>query len=164
MVHEERLRRLETNLDRISGLESKIDQLFNDNASTDLSRISQEMPVDPRPSLSIEHQREAPDAFPIPPDLLAAVIDIYFDYVECQPLPLLIRKDSFDFADEVAFGIIAVAARYSTHSYFSRDESSPQVFNQRARTIIFKALETDDATLSTIQATCLISLADYLGK
>lgn len=97
----------------------------------------------------------------VPPDLLASITNIYYDRCECQPLPLLVR--STHFPDEVIFGIIAVAARYSTHPFFNQDESSPQVFNQKARTILFKALETNEATLSTIQAACLISLADYLG-
>ncbi|KAF4543648.1 uncharacterized protein LTHEOB_347 [Lasiodiplodia theobromae] len=155
-TQEERLRRLESNLDRISGLESKIDQLLSQPIG------SPTVPTwshDEAPLSELGNQRREPDTGAVPPDLLASITDIYFDRCECQPLPLLVR--STHFPDEVTFGIVAVAARYSTHPFFNQ-ESSPEVFNRKARTILFKALETNEATLSTIQAACLISLADYL--
>ncbi|EKG16152.1 Transcription factor fungi [Macrophomina phaseolina MS6] len=97
------------------------------------------------------------------PELLQHITKLYFDLYENQPLLPLTREDAREnLPDQVIFGMVAVAARYSDHSYFQDEASSPQAFNKKARHFVFNALESCETGLATVQAICLITFADYL--
>lgn len=184
---ENRLRRLEGNYGRISQLEAKIDQLLG-NSRPEHSAIEISISNGQTPEPQLRHNARSlgsdDDAFDEqsavfeaepginpapseaarpPPQVLQHVVDLYYELCENQPLPLLAREDDpVQFSDLTTFGIIAVAARYSNHVFFRHELSSAQAFNRKARRVIFSTLESCETKLSTIQAICLITLADYL--
>ncbi|KAH8592346.1 hypothetical protein B0O99DRAFT_244090 [Bisporella sp. PMI_857] len=104
------------------------------------------------------------NGFP-PPDVLVSVIDLYFKYCDCQPLPLLDRADlsmGEDGSAELMFAILALTVRFSDNPYFQRNQSEwMEKYAKSARSLNMQKIADGTVQLSTIQSMCLLCVYDF---
>lgn len=107
--------------------------------------------------------------FTMPPrELMSECIALYFQYCHKQPL-WLFDPESFsssaEMPDEIILGISSLALRYSQNHI--RDGQADQLCRQyaeAAHSLISFRIARGSVTLSTMQALCLIALAEYIGQ
>lgn len=106
--------------------------------------------------------------FTMPPrELISECIALYFQYCHKQPL-WLFDPESFSnsagMPDEIILGISSLALRYSQNHI--RDGQADQLCRQyaeAAHSLISLRIARGTVTVSTMQALCLIALAEYIG-
>lgn len=107
--------------------------------------------------------------FTIPPkDMISKCIALYFQYCHKQPLWLFdpeIFSNLSDIPDEVIFGISSLALRYSRrHIPDGQVDQLCRQYVEAAHSLISLRIARGRVNLSTMQALCLIALAEYIGR
>lgn len=110
-----------------------------------------------------------PTTFTMPPkDMISKCIALYFQYCHKQPL-WLFDPENFsnlsEIPDEVTFGISSLALRYSrSHMLDGQVDQLCRQYAEAAHGLISFRIARGTVNLSTMQALCLIALAEYIGQ
>lgn len=107
--------------------------------------------------------------FTMPPkDMISKCLALYFQYCHKQPLWLFDPKDFSnlsDIPDEIIFGISSLALRYSrSHTLDGQVDQLCRPYAEAAHSLISLRISRGSVNLSTMQALCLIALAEYIGQ
>lgn len=103
-----------------------------------------------------------------PRDMISKYIALYFQYCHKQPLWLFNPEDFSNLPsipDEVIFGISSLALRYSrSHILDGQVDQQCRQYAEAAQSLISLRIARGKVNLSTMQALCLIALAEYIGE
>jgi hypothetical protein len=107
--------------------------------------------------------------FTMPPrDMISKCIALYFQYCHKQPLWLFNPEDFSNLTnipDEIIFGISCLALRYSlSHILDGQVDQLYRQYAEAAQSLISIRIARGNVNLSTMQALCLIALAEYIGQ
>lgn len=103
-----------------------------------------------------------------PRHMISECIALYFQYCHKQPL-WLFDPESFsnpaDMPDEVILGISCLALRYSRNRILDGQvDQLCRQYAEAAHSLISFRISRGTVKLSTMQALCLIALAEYIGQ
>lgn len=103
-----------------------------------------------------------------PRDMISKCIALYFQYCHKQPLWLFNPEDFSNLAgipNEIIFGISSLALRYSrSHILDGQVDQQCGQYAEEAQRLISLRIARGRVNLSTMQALCLIALAEYIGQ
>jgi len=102
-----------------------------------------------------------------PQDIVVESFGLYLRYCHKQPLWLFDEEDLLKpeaCSQEVIFGILALALRYSENPFFDgRAHKMCREYAEAARGLIMLRIAQGSVQLSTIQCLCLVALANFIG-
>lgn len=106
--------------------------------------------------------------FALPPqDIVIESFGLYLQYCHKQPLWLFDADDLSKpelFSEEIIFGILALALRYSDNPFFDgRTQKMCLEYAESARGLVMLRIAQGTVQLSTIQSLCLLALANFIG-
>lgn len=127
------------------------------------------MPSHDEMSLQSDNTTSNLTRFTMPPkDMVSKCVALYFQYCHKQPLWLFNPEDFSNLSeipDEIIFGISSLALRYSrSHSLDGQVDQLCQQYAEAAYSLISLRITRGSVNLSTMQALCLIALAEYIGQ
>lgn len=105
--------------------------------------------------------------FTLPPqEVVVESVGFYLRYCHKQPLWLFDEEDLLkpeQCSQEVIFGILALALRYSENPFFAgRIDKLCLEYAESARGLIMLRIAQGNAQLATIQSLCLLALANFI--
>ncbi|KAF3398370.1 putative dioxygenase subunit alpha YeaW [Penicillium rolfsii] len=103
-----------------------------------------------------------------PREMISKCIALYFQYCHKQPLWLFDPEDFSNLAgtpDEIILGISSLALRYSrSHILDGQVDRQCRQYAEAAQSLISIRIARGKVNLSTMQALCLIALAEYIAN
>lgn len=100
-------------------------------------------------------------------DLVAEMVDLYFQFCHMQPLWLFDRNElssSNQYSEEVILPLLALVLPYSSSTRFrGRTEELSRHYSKLARDHILFQVTQGNVKLSTMQGLCMLAFANFIG-
>lgn len=102
------------------------------------------------------------------PDLIAEMVDVYFQFCHMQPLWLFDRSDlgsPSQYSKEIILPLLALTLPYSTQERFQgKTEELSRHYSKLGRDHILLQVSHGNVKLSTMQGLCMLAFANFIGE
>jgi hypothetical protein len=100
-------------------------------------------------------------------ELIAEMVDVYFQFCHMQPLWLFDRTDlgsPNQYSDDIILPLLALTLPYSSQDRFQgRTEELSRHYSKLGRDHILEQISLGNVQISTMQGLCMLAFANFIG-